>query len=200
MGKVAALAIILMAGGVLFLIAKAEGVDFGSEWSDLTDKFNSEVATAGADLGVSDDPVSIAIPIIKNFESFAAHAYPDPPNSGKFSIGYGHQIKPGEPYGPDSTISQDEAEQLLRIDIGGAYNCVSQNVTADLSPNQTAALISFAYNVGCGAFRQSTMLRLLNDGDIEGAAAQFPQWIHAGGLVNTGLVSRRDQEQELFNS
>lgn len=196
----AALAIIFIAGGVLVLIAKLEGVDFGSEWSDLTDKFNSEVATAGADLGVSSDPISLALPIVKNFEGFSANAYPDPPGSGKYSIGYGHQIKPGESYGPSSVIAQDEAEQLLRGDIAGAYSCVEQNVNVALSPQQTAALISFVFNVGCGAFENSTMLTLLNQGDFEGAAAQFPSWIHSGGQVSDALVSRRSQEQELFNS
>lgn len=196
----AAFAIIFIGAAVALLIAKAEGVDFGSEWSDLTDKFNSEVATAGADLGLSNDPISLALPIVKNFEGFSASAYPDPPGSGKYSIGYGHQIKPGESYGPGSTISQDEAEQLLRVDIGGAYNCVSQNVNVDLTPQQTAALISFVYNIGCGGFESSTLLRLLNDGDYDGAAAQFPSWIHSGGQVSDALVSRRSQEQELFSS
>jgi hypothetical protein len=93
-GKVAAVAIIALAAGVLFLIAKAEGVDFGSELSDLTEKFQSEVETAGVDLGLSSDPVSIALGIIKNFEGFSARAYADPPGQTRtYSIGYGHQIK-----------------------------------------------------------------------------------------------------------
>jgi lysozyme len=99
-----------------------------------------------------------------------------------------------------SEISDSEATDLLRADVAKFYACVTDNVSAELTPNQTAALISFCYNVGCGAFASSTMVRLLNDGDIDGATAQFPQWIHAGGAVSDALVSRRAQEQELFNS
>lgn len=199
----AAFAILIVAGAVFALIAKLEGVDFSSELSDLKDKFNSEVSSLSADAGLSgvpDDPISIALPIIKNFESFSEKAYPDPPGSGKYSIAWGHQIKPGEPYGPDSIVSREEGDQLLRIDVGGAYNCVQNHVSVDLTPNQAAALISFVYNVGCGGFENSTMLSLLNQGDFEGAAGQFPSWIHAGGQVNNALVSRRSQEQELFNA
>ena len=199
----AAVAIILGGGVALYFLAKAEGVDVGSQLSDLKDQISGEVATVTADLGLNNDPISIAMPIIQGFESFSASRYPDPPGSGKFSIGWGHQIQPGDPdqySDPNFILPRDEGDQLLRQDMAASYAAVTDNVTVDLTPNQAAALISFVYNVGVGAFEQSTMLSLLNQGDFDGAAAQFPSWIHSGGLVSNALVSRRNQEQELFNS
>lgn len=200
MGALAIFAVVLITGAALVLIAKAEGVDVGSEVSNVVGQISSAGGDLVAQLGLTNDPIALAIPIIQGFESFSAKAYPDPPGSGKYSIGWGHQIQPGESYRPDSVIGRDEGDQLLRVDVGSAYACVTQHVEVDLTPQQTAALISFCYNVGCGAFQDSTMVRLLNQGDFEGAAAQFPSWNHSGGAISQTLTDRRSQEQELFNS
>jgi len=193
-------AIILIAGAALVLLAKAEGVDVGSELQNVVDTVTTAGQTAIGDLGLTNDPISLATPIIKGFETCSLKAYPDPPGSGKYSIGWGHQIRPGESYDQNSVIGQSEADDLLRVDVASAYTCVTQHVEVDLTPNQAAALISFCYNVGCGAFGSSTLVRLCNQGDFEGASAQFPSWIHAGGMVSQDLVDRRTQEQELFNA
>jgi hypothetical protein len=60
--------------------------------------------------------------------------------------------------------------------------------------------VSFAFNVGMGNVRSSTLLRLLNQGNYDGAAAQFGRWIKAGGRVLRGLVRRRAAERALFTS
>src|SRR5216684_3086377 len=155
----AALGFLIVAAGLagLYFIAKAEGVDVGAELQNVSDQIKS---AAAAVTGGGDDPISIAMPIIQGFESFSERAYPDPPGSGKYSIGWGHQIQPGEPYGPDSVIGQEEGDSLLRVDVARFYTCVTDNVTVDLTANQKAALISFCYNVGCAAFADSTMLRV----------------------------------------
>jgi lysozyme len=97
-------------------------------------------------------------------------------------------------------VTQAEAESLLRSDASYAYYCVKKAVKVSLTDNQTAALISFTFNVGCAALEGSTLLRLLNTGDYDGATAQFQAWVHAGGTISTALVARRDQEQWLFQS
>jgi lysozyme len=196
----AVLAVLILGGAALVLLLKAEGVDVGSTISDVVEQVTSAASDIPAELGLTNDPIALATPIIKNFESCSLKAYPDPPGSGKFSIGWGHQIKSGESYDQNSVISQSEADDLLRVDVGSAYTCVTQNVETDLTLNQTAALISFCYNVGCTAFSSSTLVSLVNQGDFEGASEQFSSWIHAGGLVSQELVDRRSQEQELFNS
>ena len=61
-------------------------------------------------------------------------------------------------------------------------------------------LVDFVFNVGEGAFRGSRLLQFLNAGDFASAAAQFELWDHAGGVVNLGLLRRRQAEAALFNS
>lgn len=152
----------------------------------------------------SNDPLAIALPLIQRFETFSAHAYEDPVGSGKYSIGWGHSIRPGESYGPDSIIGKNEADDLLRIDAGAAWTCVYQNVKVSCSPTQYAALISFVYNEGCTAFKSSTLLRDLNNGDQQGAADEFLNWNkeHINGVLveSADLNTRREQEQALFQS
>ncbi|KQD16250.1 lysozyme [Acinetobacter baumannii] len=67
-----------------------------------------------------------------------------------------------------------------------------------LTQNQFDALVSLAYNIGSGAFKGSTLLKLLNKGDYKGAADQFLVWNKAGGKVMKGLVRRREAERALF--
>ncbi|WP_406704873.1 glycoside hydrolase family protein, partial [Sodalis sp.] len=62
---------------------------------------------------------------------------------------------------------------------------------------QKAALASFVYNVGGGAFSRSTLLKKLNTGDIPGACDEIRRWVYVDGRVWKGLVSRRNVEREL---
>lgn len=133
--------------------------------------------------------------LIKQFEGFSATPYKD--SAGKWTIGFGHLIKNNETFG---TISQAQAEELLAKDTSGAQSTINNLVTVPLNANQRAALVSFVYNIGSGNFANSTMLRLLNSGDYAGAAKEFERWIYAGGVVNSGLVSRRAKEKRLFQS
>jgi lysozyme len=66
------------------------------------------------------------------------------------------------------------------------------------SDNEVAALISFSYNVGIGAFASSTMRQDLLVGSILLAASQFLLWNHSGGKVVRGLTVRRKIEQAVF--
>ena len=67
-----------------------------------------------------------------------------------------------------------------------------------INQNQFDALVSFTYNVGCRAFRNSTLLRMLNQGYEPQAAAQFNRWTLGGGKVLQGLVRRRAEERQMF--
>lgn len=144
-----------------------------------------------------DDAFGKAVALIAGFEGFSATAYRD---ANGYSIGYGHFITSSDPYDENSTISENDAYNLLQSDAQAASNCVDGAVTVDLSDNQRAALISLAYNIGCGAFQGSTLLRLLNAGDYDGAAGQFAAWNKSGGSILSALVGRRSQEAEVFNT
>jgi len=143
--------------------------------------------------------LDVVLPLLKRVEGFRATAYPDPAGQDKFySIGYGHQIKPGDGLTQASRIDETKATELLRRDVASRIDELKRDVVVVLSVNQAAALLSFAYNVGAGAFRTSTLLKLLNAGDVVGAAAQFARWDKVGGVPNASLASRRSQERALF--
>lgn len=99
-----------------------------------------------------------AIDLIKNSESFSPVPYLCP--AKKWTIGYGHVILANEHF---DSITEQEAEELLRQDIGATESCINNSVTVSLSQNQFDALVSFVFNIGCAAFKQSTMLQLLNN-------------------------------------
>ena len=145
----------------------------------------------------TDDPLEKAVAMIAGFEGFSPKAYPD---ADGWSIGYGHFITADDPYNSSSVISESDAYNLLRQDTVVRQNCVHDNVKVALTVAQEAALISLVYNIGCGNFRGSTLLRKLNAGDYAGAAAEFPRWNQSGGQVLQVLVSRRAEEQSIFVS
>ena len=69
-----------------------------------------------------------------------------------------------------------------------------------LTIDEKIALLDFIYNLGAGKFRSSTLLKKLNAGDYNGAAAEFDNWDHAGGKVLAGLLKRREAETKLFKT
>ena len=75
-------------------------------------------------------------------------------------------------------------------------DCINQDIKIPLTSNQFSALVSFAFNIGCGAFHDSTLRRRLNEGqDVETVIRQeLPRWVHGGGEVLPGLVNRRNAE------
>ena len=79
-----------------------------------------------------------------------------------------------------------------------AEDAVTRLVVTQLSQKGFDALVSFTYNVGINAFRNSTLLRKLNLGKVEEAAEEFSRWNKARGKVLPGLVKRRAQEKEMF--
>ena len=96
------------------------------------------------------------------------------------------------------TISQEEADEFLAVDLHTAESTIYDTVHVHLDQNQFDALVCLIYNIGGEAFRTSTVLRLLNQEDYSGAANAFLMWNKAGGKVNAGLVNRRTAERALF--
>lgn len=179
----------------LFFALQGTSFDLAQYWSYLQ-SFWRRVMTKTNAIVVSDAHTR-AIDLVASLEWFSAKAYPD---ADGYSIGYGHFIRSGDPYNAQSVISEEEGYALLEQDVAVAEQCVQRNVRVALTVGQQAALISFAYNIGCGAFHDSTLLRLLNDGDYDGAAAQFARWNKSQGQVLQALVERRQTELEVFQS
>jgi len=141
-----------------------------------------------------------AVEIIKEYEGFKANKYYCP--AGKLSIGYGHVIQHGENFEPE--INEEDAEGILYKDLRPVVEVVDKALKVHVTDNQFAALVSFTYNEGIGAFKESTLLKKLNDGKYKEASGQFMRWIYAkkNGVVKElpGLVRRRAAERNLFLS
>jgi len=132
--------------------------------------------------------------MIKKYEGFRESPYICP--GGQLTIGYGKAIKPGE----YTSITKSNAEVLLRKTVAAFERSIKNLVQVPLNQNQYDALVSFAYNVGAGAFKKSELLKKLNAGDYKGAADELPKWNKSKGEVLKGLVRRRDEERKLFLS
>lgn len=95
-------------------------------------------------------------------------------------------------------ITQEQADERFFHNLNKAYKSVRRLVKVELSNRQYAALTDFAFNCGAGNLQISTLLRLVNRGDLEGASGQFIKWNKAGGVVYRGLTKRRIAERNLF--
>lgn len=134
--------------------------------------------------------------IIKDFEKLVLEAYLPTPDDVP-TIGYGHTkgVKLGD------TCTEEQADQWLREDVHNAENCVSLAIAGtDFTDNQFSAMVSLVFNIGCRAFRDSTLLKLFLDGYDERAAVEFRKWVLQGHKKLDGLVKRRAAEEALFRS
>ncbi len=136
------------------------------------------------------------IALIRQYEGFSATAYWCP--AGKMTIGYGHVIGPDDEFA-DGCITTEAALSLLEKDIGARAQAVFEALENDPTQNQFDAMVSLAYNIGVNAFVKSTLLRLYDSGDIDGAERQFAHWAYVNGQKLPGLENRRLAEAALFS-
>lgn len=133
------------------------------------------------------------IRLLKFYEGCRLTAYKDA--VGVWTIGYGStgpHVKEG------MTITQEQAEALLKQDLQRFEKGVRELVKVPLTQGQYDSLVSLAFNVGLGALGNSTLLKKLNIMDYNGAARQFGEWIMGGNTILRGLVRRRVAEVVLF--
>ena len=131
---------------------------------------------------------------LKDCEGVRLIAYKD--TVGVWTIGFGAtfyenyvKVKKGD------QITLDRAEQLLKFHVSKCENAINLLVSVPLTQNQFNALVSFCFNIGITAFKNSTLRRKLNKADYVGASKEFIRWIK-----QPELKSRRVKETELFNS
>ena len=139
---------------------------------------------------------SNGISVLKYFESCSLSAYPDPATGGApWTIGWGHT---GPEVVKGLVWTQAKADAQLLADLAARELTVSCAVTGGVDQGQFDALVDFVYNLGAGNFEGSTLLKLVNAGDMAGAAAQFSRWNRAAGKPMRGLTRRRAAEAALF--
>lgn len=135
--------------------------------------------------------------LLKKFEGCKLQAYLCP--AGVLTVGYGHtgaDVKAG------MRISQAQADELLAQDAAafaaGVERAIGTAALGRTTGNQFSAMVCLAYNIGIGAFRSSSVLRLHKEGKPNAAAGAFKLWNKAGGRVLDGLVRRRAAEAALY--
>jgi lysozyme len=144
------------------------------------------------------------ISLIKEFEGFVASPEPDP--IGLPTVGYGHLCQTTGcaevPY--PFPLTTTTASALLASDLRTYQNCIARDIadSVRLNANQYGALVSWAFNVGCGNSGSSTLVSRLNNGENPNTVAEeeLPKWNKAGGQVLPGLVRRRAAEVTLFKT
>jgi lysozyme len=137
---------------------------------------------------------------ISSFEGFYQVPYWD---FTGYSVGYGSQYNwdAKRPVQKTDIIDKVTAKQWLINDAMEDYSVVQSIVKVPVTDNQLIALSSLSYNIGIGAFRNSTLLKLLNSGANKNIVAkEFDRWVYAGGKVSEGLKKRRQAEKQLFLS
>lgn len=132
------------------------------------------------------------IELLKQFEGFRDKAYQD--IVGVWTIGYGFTkgVEPGD------TMSRKEAEVRLKEELSGYIDGVLKACSVQPNENQLAAMVVFAFNIGLGGFKKSTVCKAHNRGDVNAAARAFAMWNKAGGKVVGGLTRRRSAEAALY--
>jgi lysozyme len=118
-------------------------------------------------------------------------AYKD--SKGLWTIGVGHLIKPDEQHLINATLTDEQVEELLRSDLKWCSEAVESSVRVPLSQNQFDALYSLCFNIGGTAFKNSTVVKRINAGDLKGAADAIEMWNKPAVLIN-----RRKREKALF--
>ena len=150
---------------------------------------NNAKAKLIAKIGASS--VALVIPLVVYYEGVVLRTYADPINKITACTGHtGPELRMGQRY------TKDQCETMLYGDLlkhADALNCIK----TPLADNQKAAFLSFAFNVGNGAFCKSTLARKANSGDLMGACAELSRWVMAGGRELPGLVKRRAAERQL---
>mgnify|MGYP005994161553 CR=1 FL=1 len=138
-----------------------------------------------------------SLDLIKRWEGCKLKAYKC--SAGVWTVGYGLTTSAGFiEVGPNTTITQAEADWYLEKTIEKFLAQIEPAITASINANELGAFTSLAYNIGPTAFRKSSALRHFNAGNKDKVPNALRMWRKAGGKVVKGLVNRREAEVDLF--
>lgn len=143
-------------------------------------------------------PSANCIQLLEKLEGLKLDAYLD--SGGVPTIGIGTIIYPnGQRVKMGDKITADQAHEYCLHDLAGTALAIDALSRDDINQNQFDALCSFVYNVGIGAYRDSTLRKLVN-GNPNNAEirAEFMKWKYVRGLVIPGLITRRTKEADLY--
>lgn len=102
----------------------------------------------------------------------------------------GTDVKAGQ------TITQEQAEQLLKADLEGYASLVLEYCSyLNLNQNELDALVSFTYNTGFGNLQKLTSYKTRTKEEI---ANHIEAYVNRGSIYEDGLTKRRTEEKNLF--
>jgi GH24 family phage-related lysozyme (muramidase) len=154
------------------------------------------------------DAVSTAgVHMIGGFEGFCPNLYDDGSGGcrrgvGHCTIGWGHLVHRDPCDGRESEtpflagITMPQADQLLSTELANFATRVRTRVTVPITQQQFDALVSFDFNTG----RLDALLPDVNGNNFAHVPVVMNQFIHSGGQVMGGLVTRRAAEGTLFTT
>lgn len=146
-----------------------------------------------------DELLAILIPLLERFEGFRPRPYLC--SAGVPTIGFGTtQYLDGRRVTlKDEPITREHALILLREQVLTDYLPQVLRLCQGLDTTQrVAAISSWAYNLGIGALRSSTMRRRINEQAWPDARLECKRWNRAAGRIVAGLVKRREAEAALL--
>lgn len=141
--------------------------------------------------------------MIREFEHCFLDAYLD--IAGVPTIGWGTIRINDKPVRLGMTITQEQADTLLMLEVRPYVVRLQYLVTVPIKQNQVDALADFMYNCGAGALAKSTLLRTINARQPV-TADMFLRWNkikdpQTKKLVPVrGLTRRRQAEYDLYRS
>ncbi|MEJ0093845.1 MAG: lysozyme [Methylocella sp.] len=119
-------------------------------------------------------------------------AYRD--SRGIWTIGVGHTGRASPPsVHAGMTITPDEEMRILHTDLAPEIAAVNRAIRVSISQDQFDACVSLAFNIGAHGFVGSTVVHMINAGNLEAAANAFLMWDHP-----SELKGRREAEREQF--
>jgi lysozyme len=140
-----------------------------------------------------------AVLLILSYEQLRLVPYRD--RAGLLTWGWGHKGRAGE--AAPHQLTREQANALFLADLAEAERGALAAIAGmELDGHQLGALVSFAFNAGVTALRDSTLASKVRVLDFSGAAAEFRRWIyvteHGRKVVSAGLVERRLAEERLW--
>lgn len=135
--------------------------------------------------------------VMHYFERCKLQAYPDPgTGADPWTIGWGDT---GPDVVPGLCITRAEADRRFAARLADEFEpCVLKAMRKRVpDQGQFDAFVCLAYNIGCTAFANSTMVHMFNMLH-PGVENQFRRWDRSGGSSMLGLRRRRAAERALY--
>lgn len=129
-----------------------------------------------------------AIGLLSTLEGFSAKPYRDVGGVWTDCYGNTHNVTAQTLHTPAEckSLLAGEAQKIAQYD----YSLLTRPVSA----RTLGAYTSFTYNVGNEAFKNSSVLRLHNQGLPLPACKAMFQWVNVKGVYSVGLYNRRKIE------